>query len=74
MQLLKVKILDGCLVAGHAVHPGEVIELDIVTAQDVLGSGRAELIDAADIARHRGIPVIRWKDGVDPERVFQRVA
>jgi len=73
MQRVKVKILDGCLVAGHTVHPEEIIELDIVTAQDVLSSGRAELLDAADIARHRGIPVIRWKDGVEPERVFQRV-
>ena len=74
MQRVKVKILEGCLVAGHAVHPEEIIELDLTTAQDVLGSGRAVLFDESDVARHRGIPAIRWKqDDLESERSFKRV-
>jgi len=34
MQRVKVKFLDGCLVAGNVVHPEEIIELDVSTAQD----------------------------------------
>jgi len=74
MQRVKVRITDGCWIAGQVVSPGEILELDALSAHGVLSSGRAELIDADDIRRHCGPPIIAWKqDEGEAARSFKRV-
>jgi hypothetical protein len=75
MKAVRIRIVSGCLVRGEPCDPGEVLEVDVETAHELMSCARAEFADDAVAARYRGVPIIAWRD-TDPEasRLLKRIA
>jgi hypothetical protein len=50
---VRVRILEGCLVAGRPVGGGTVLDVPAVDAGDLLACGRAVLVNPHDVERIR---------------------
>lgn len=75
MEGYRLRMTKGCRVAGQGCAEGEVIDVDLQTAMDLLHIGYAEPADAATAACFRTAPRVAWKDPDAEHSVFvKRVA
>ena len=62
MELIKLHILEPCLIRGRAFERDDIGEVDFEAAADAMMAGRAELVDDTQRRYFRITRVAEWRE------------